>query len=161
MIDILTRIATELPNSNLTLATWTAANGDLTKAEGFLTSARVSELQLIVDPSFATRKPESCQIMRNLFGPDCIRFVPLHAKFAIFTGSPKGEAVLRTSMNLNPNNRLESYEISTDPDMVAFHQKMTEDIFSHFEPATGNPSNSRKQTQRIAAGEKPVSVLPF
>ncbi len=69
--------------------------------------------------------------MFQIFGPTAIRCAPLHAKFAVLTGGAL-PVTIRTSMNLNPNRRIESFEISTCPKMAAFHIDLIEAIFETF-----------------------------
>ena len=152
LTDILGHVMQDTDSRDLVLATWTAAAGSLTAFADMARAKAIRSLRLIVDPSFVTRKPADCLMVHDLFGSEAIRCVPLHAKFAVFTGG-RLPVTLRTSMNLNPNTRLESYEISTCPDMAAYHLSLADQIFAEFAvPMPGEwQSNSRGALKRIDA----------
>lgn len=159
LTDILAHIMSDTDARDLTLATWTAAAGSLTVFADMARAKAIRSLRLIVDPSFVTRKPADCELVHTLFGSEAIRCVPLHAKFAVFSGG-RLPVTLRTSMNLNPNSRLESYEISTCPEMAAYHLKLSDDIFEQFAvPKPGQwQSNSRGPLKQINStqNQKPL-----
>ena len=56
-------------------------------------------------------------------------------------------------MNINPNSRLESYEISTCPEMAAYHLRLVDQIFAQFSVPKPSEwqSNSRGPLKRIDA----------
>lgn len=129
MIDILEHILDATGPACVDLATWTAADGDLRRAHSFMLSGQIRELRMIVDPSFKTRKPEFCSTLTELFGDAAIRTIPLHGKFAAIRNS-NWRIAIRTSMNLNPNKRIESVEISDDPDLEGFLRDFTDGVFA-------------------------------
>jgi len=75
--------------------------------------------------SVAEEKPLSVQ----LFGADAIRTIPLHGKFAVVHNDGWAIAI-RSSMNLNVNTRIETVEISADPDLVKFLVGFTDSVFA-------------------------------
>jgi len=152
LTDILAHVMQDTDSRDLVLATWTAAAGSLTVFADMARARAIRSLRLIVDPSFVTRKPADCELVHTLFGSEAIRCVPLHAKFAVFTGG-RVPVTLRTSMNLNPNSRLESYEISTCPAMADYHLRLADQIFEQFAvPMPGEwQSNSRRALKQIDA----------
>lgn len=113
IIDVMEHCLHSIGPATLDIATWTAADGDLRRAHAFMLSRRVTRLRFICDPSFRTRKPEFCAVLMELFGNDAIRTTPLHGKFAVLRNENWSLAI-RTSMNLNPNKRIENVEISDD-----------------------------------------------
>lgn len=123
IIDVLEHCIQQIGPATLDIATWTAADGDLRRAHAFLASRAVTRCRFVVDPSFRTRKPEFCAVLINLFGNDGIRTTPLHGKFAVLRNS-RFNLAIRTSMNLNPNKRIENVEISDDPELA--------DVFTNF-----------------------------
>lgn len=129
IVDILEHVLTATGPATLDIATWTAADGDLRRAHAFLLSRVVTRCRFIVDPSFKTRKPEFCAVLNDLFGDEAIRTTPLHGKFALIRND-RWNVAIRTSMNLNVNKRIESVEISDDPDLGAFLGDFVDEVFA-------------------------------
>ena len=94
-------------------------------------------LRMIIDASFEARKPDYCHHMRELFGPDCIRAITTHSKFMLVQ-SDTHNIVVRTSMNLNENPRLENMEISEDRGFATFFRQITDNIFAELKDGMGN-----------------------
>lgn len=155
MIDVLEYALSVTGRASIDIATWTAADGDLRRAHAFLLSGTVERIRMIVDPSFRSRKPDFCQTLIDLFGNESIRTVPLHGKFAVIRNDQWNLAI-RTSMNLNPNRRIENVEISDDPDMAAFLTGVTDEIFSRSAAA-----NFTSQSEGINARHDTASRLAF
>lgn len=146
LIDLLVHLLNEIGPASLDLATWTAADGDLRRAHAMLLDNRISTMRMIVDPSFRVRKPGFCATLVDLFGPSAIRTIPLHAKFAVLRNEHWAIAV-RTSMNLNPNKRIESVEISDDPALADFLGGIIDRVFARSADANF-ASQSRGQLAR-------------
>ena len=60
---------------------------------------------------------------------DAFRAVNSHAKFATVRGDRLAVTV-RSSMNLNENRRIESFDISVDPAITAFFEGLVERIWN-------------------------------
>lgn len=129
MIDVLEHVLSFTGRATIDLATWTAADGDLRRAHAFLLDGKVGRVRVIVDPSFRSRKPEFCALLVELFGSGAIRTTPLHGKFAVIRNADWNIAI-RSSMNLNPNRRIETVEISDDPALAEFLTGVTDEIFT-------------------------------
>lgn len=128
LIDILSHVLEYTGPAQIDLATWTAAAGDLQRAHAFLLDGRVTKCRFLVDPSFRSRKPEFCAALVKLFGDDAIRTLPLHGKFAV-VHNDKWHLAIRTSMNLNPNKRIENVEISDDPALANHLIGFVDDVY--------------------------------
>ena len=129
LIDAMVAILDQTGPAEVTICTWTAAHADLTRSAALMESAQITKLRMIVDGSFETRKPDYCHNMRQIFGDDCIRAIKTHAKFLLIR-SKTHNIVVRTSMNLNENPRMESLEVSDDLKLAEFFQLITEEIFA-------------------------------
>lgn len=145
LIDVLEHVLDHAGEAEIDLATWTAADGDLRRAHVFLLSGRVRRMRLVVDPSFRSRKPEFCEVLVDLFGQNAIRTVPLHGKFALVRG--ERQFAIRSSMNLNPNRRIETVEISEDAALVGFMRGLVDEIFDR-----SPDGNFASQSERINDG---------
>jgi hypothetical protein len=129
LIDALCAIVAQTGPAHVTLSTWTAAHADLERAETLVSTAKIRNMRWIVDRSFEQRMPHYCRAMRKLFGHDCIRGIKSHAKWAIIRNE-QWNIVMRTSMNMNHNPRLENLEISDDAAFAEFFQSIADEIFA-------------------------------
>ena len=135
LIDALVAILDSTGPADVSIATWTAADAHLARSAELLESADICSLRFIVDRSFETRQPEYCHHMRTLFGDQCIRAIRSHAKFMLIRSNTM-DVVVRTSMNLNENPRLENIEISESASFAIFLQSIVDGIFSEVDEAT-------------------------
>jgi len=128
-IDTLMAILDQTGPAHVVISTWTAAHAHLDVAAGLIESSDILSFRMIIDRSFKTRKPKFFNQMRRLFGDDSIREINAHSKFMIIKNS-RWNIVVRTSMNLTGNRRLENLEISESRDFVNFFIDVVDDIFS-------------------------------
>lgn len=157
--DVIQHCLTQTGPATVDIATWTAALGDIKRAENLLRDGRITRIRFMVDPSFKSRKPEFCKALVETFGDGCIRTVNSHAKFAIIRNA-EWDLAIRTSMNLNPNPRLENFEISDDPNLAQFFTDIIDQVFGAFSDATNFATQSRKEIDRIGS-RKAQGALPF
>lgn len=157
--DVIQHCLTQTGPATVDIATWTAAIGDIKRAENLLRDGRITRIRFVVDPSFKSRKPEFCKALVDTFGPGCIRTVNSHAKFAIIRNESWNLAI-RTSMNLNPNPRLENFEISDDHGLASFFSNIVDEIYGTFSGATNFTTQSRRELDRIGERRQQGS-LPF
>ncbi len=143
LVDIIEHVLKYTGPASVLLSTWTAANADLTAANADLTFAyellrngSITAIRFVVDFSFPTRQPEYCAALREKFGDDAVRVTKTHAKFVVIRNAAWA-VVIRSSMNLNENRRLESFEISDCRQMADFCEEVVDALF---------------QSQRVAEG---------
>jgi len=132
-IDIIEHILNHTGKANVMLATWTAAHADIKKAFDFLQSDKINDMKFIVDRGFINRQPEYCADLQALFGEDCVRFLRIHSKFCVIQNE-KYNFVLRTSMNLNENKRMENFEITEDKEFCEYFKRFFDVAFSKITP---------------------------
>lgn len=147
LVDVLAHAIDTTGPADLDIATWNASGDDLTQAHAFVLDGRVRSVRLIVDPSFRARKPAFCETLVSLFGDQAVRTVPIHAKFAVVR-APNWTLAIRTSMNLNPNRRIETVEISDDPSLCSFLASFVDEVFASHDPATNFTSQSHSLISR-------------
>lgn len=111
MIDILRHVAREIGPCRIDVGTWTAAAAEIQQAFDMLNDGNIQSMRFLVDRSFPARQPKYYAALRARFGDDCVRMARFHAKFILLENDEYSVAV-RTSMNLNLNERIEFYEIS-------------------------------------------------
>ena len=127
LFDIIEVILNQTGNANVDIATWTAAKADTKRAKKFVDCNIIKKLRFVVDPSFRSRQPEYCDYIKKAFG-DSLRTVKTHAKFVLIYNE-KWNIVIRTSMNLNMNSRIENFEISENLEFRKFYSSFVNDIF--------------------------------
>lgn len=119
LVELIEHVLQATGPADLVVSTWTAAGADLQHTRTLLDNGLVRRARWLVDFSFPSRQPGYCAELRGRFGDGSIRCTANHAKFVTVTNETWA-VVIRTSMNLNLNRRLESYEISEDPTLAAF-----------------------------------------
>lgn len=147
LIHLLDAVIEQVGPSDVVIATWSAADGDVEHAKQWIDAGRVKSLKMLVDFSFQSRKPDVCDALRARFGDDSLRVTVTHAKFVLVKSS-KWNIVIRTSMNLTHNPRFENFEISDDPQMYAFMQSIIDETWSDQSISQGftqKPADNRKQ----------------
>ena len=133
LIDALLAVLDQTGPAHVVVSTWTAAHADLTRSAELLETAEILSFKLIIDRSFHSRQPEYYQHMLQLFGTNSIRAIRTHAKF-ITIRNENFDIVIRTSMNLNSNPRLENIEVSENKDFAEFFEAIANDIFAEVGP---------------------------
>ena len=133
LIDGLLAILDQTGPAHVAISTWTAAHGDLTRSAELLETAEILSFRMIVDRSFETRQPNYHAHMIRLFGTESIRAIRTHAKFMTIRNA-SWDIVVRTSMNLNTNPRLENIEISDNKEFAEFFETIVNDIFEEVSP---------------------------
>jgi len=126
IINIIETILNQTGKADVIISTWTAANAEIKKAEYFLKNGNINRLHFIVDRSFPTRQPRYYKQLIDTFG-DIVSLTNSHAKFVIIKND-EWNIVIRTSMNLNENKRLENFEISDDKQLVDYLLCICDDI---------------------------------
>jgi hypothetical protein len=136
LIDLIEHVLGFTGACKATISTWTAANSDITFAYRLMNCGQLTALRFLVDFSFPSRQPAYCAALRETFGDDCIRISKNHAKFVLLRND-MWNIVVRTSMNLNENRRLENFEISDDANLADFLESVIDKIFEA-QPTAGH-----------------------
>lgn len=161
LCDLLLHVLDHTGPADVVISTWTAANADLAHCRVLLDDGRITRMRWVVDFSFPARQPAYCAHLRERFGDDSIAVCANHAKF-LLVRSPGWDCVVRTSMNLNRNRRLESYEISESREMAEFLSEIVGATFQDgatISEAVRSPGAAASSTSGIA-GEIERSWAP-
>lgn len=150
LVELVTHVLDATGPADLVISTWTAAGADLAHTQSLLASGLVRSARWLVDFSFPARQPSYCQQLRDRFGDDAIRCTANHAKFVLITNETWTIAI-RTSMNLNLNQRLESYEISDDPALAAWLLTIVEAAFAGDAASVATATRAPGDAQRTTA----------
>lgn len=135
LFDAIMAVLDRTGPADVDLATWTAGGADVERAAAQLEDGRIRSVRLVVDCSFPTRQPGYTATMLRLFGPESIRTIRTHAKYCVVRNDA-WSVVIRTSMNLNSNPRLEWIEVTDDPALADFLTAVTDDIFAENPPGS-------------------------
>lgn len=150
MIDIIRALLSAVGPSHAAIATWTMGIYDAEDCLAFVSDGRILSMRMMVDPSIFGRRPElSAQLVRG-FGVDAFWACNVHAKFCVLHGG-RFPVVVRSSMNLNPNRRIECADVSACEELAAFFLAFVDRVWS--EVAVGNRSQSESVFQRLFDGD--------
>ena len=147
-IDILEHCLNNIGAAHCVVATWTASYANIEKAMRFTSDNRLLSCRWLVDRSFKTRKPELCKHLQDTFGPAAIRTASTHAKFLLLWNG-EWNLVIRTSMNLNQNPRVEDFEISDDQALMEYMRTLCEKVFDGESGEFG--FTSKNETEKITS----------
>lgn len=128
LAEILEHCLLEAGPSDLLISTWTTGAADLVHLGILMDEDLILNARWLIDSSFPERQPSYCRALLKRFGPGSVTCTANHAKFCVIT-NPDWNLCIRTSMNLNLNRRLETYEISDDPVMARFLLELAEAAF--------------------------------
>lgn len=141
LIDILHHVLDQTGPADVVIATWTMGVYDSEKAYAFVNSQKIRSIRFILDPSMFSRRPELASVLVKGFGAGSFRAVNSHAKF--FTARSETMAVCcRSSMNLNENNRLESFDISACDALTRFYEDLADEIWRKVDERNRGQSHS-------------------
>ena len=129
LTDMIEAILEKTGPADLSISTWTAANGDVSRMLGLLGSGAIRSCRWLVDLTFVRRCPQLMAEIRKQFGDDAIRVTKTHAKFCTIVNS-EWQVALRSSMNLNQNPRMESFQVGHDPVLCQFLSQVLDDVWS-------------------------------
>ena len=129
LTDMIEAILEKTGPADLSISTWTAANGDVSRMLGLLGSGAIRSCRWLVDLTFVRRCPQLMAEIRKQFGDDAIRVTKTHAKFCTIVNN-EWQVALRSSMNLNQNPRMESFQVGHDPVLCQFLSQVLDDVWS-------------------------------
>lgn len=118
---------------------------DQERAASFYETRLIRSARWIVDPSLFSRRPDLAGSLIRRFGADSFRAVNTHAKFLTVRSDTLAVCV-RSSMNLNPNKRLENFDVSEDPALTAWFEAFVSDVFGRY------TADNRSQSNKYFAG---------
>lgn len=133
LIDVIDTLTETLPGGDLDISTWTAAKADLGRLEEIFTSDKVKRLRMLLDFSFQRRQPSLIHSIRKRYGLDALRITRNHAKFLAYK-KDEWRIVVRTSMNLNFNPRLEDVDICDNAPLYDFLDDILNQIWKRHDP---------------------------
>lgn len=140
LTDMIEAILAKTGPADLSISTWTAANGDVSRMLELLRSGAIRSCRWLVDLTFMRRCPQLAAEIRAKFGANAIRVTKTHAKFCTITNDD-WQVALRSSMNLNQNPRLESFQVGHDPELCRFLSGVMDEIWQRQDKGVANLSS--------------------
>jgi hypothetical protein len=128
LTDIIEALLVKTGPADLSISTWTAANGDVTRMPELVRGGAIRSCRWLVDLTFMRRCPQLAAEIRAKFGTNAIRVTKTHAKFCTITND-EWQIAMRSSMNLNQNPRLESFQVGHDPELCRFLSGVMDEIW--------------------------------
>jgi hypothetical protein len=153
LVDVIEHLLSLTGPADVAIATWTMGIYDAEQAYKVVSDKRIRSMRFIVDPSMFSRRKELTSVLVRGFGPDAFRAVNSHAKFATLRGDKLALAV-RSSMNLNRNERVESFDVTACDKMTAFYEKLVDRIWQTVD--SKNRSQSRAIFDKLLDEVTPV-----
>ena len=134
MLDLIQAILEKTGKADIAISTWTCGIYDADAIWNFVNENRIGGLRWVVDCSFFSGKESETKRKGSreflaAFGAENIRAIDNHAKYTLI-GNHKIKVTICSSMNLNKNKRLESFQISANPDVYDFYIKIIDQIFA-------------------------------
>lgn len=133
LMDAVEAVLEKTGPADVAISTWTAGNADLSRSAEHMHNGNIRSLRFVADCSFGQRQPGYLAELVRLFGDEAIRTTRTHAKFVVITNE-SWRVAIRTSMNLNENPRLESIEVSDDPELAGFLLRVVDELFAEEKP---------------------------
>lgn len=129
IVNIIEEVVKQVGKCNVTVVTWAAAGYDISKLKALKDSDFISEINFILDYSAESKLgKDRFKDMRDMF-PYNVYLTKIHAK-SILIKNDDWNIVIRTSMNLNENKRMENFEISDCEILYGYLNNITQDIIS-------------------------------
>lgn len=118
-IDAMEHMVDQLGPADVRISTWTSGLYDVQRAARIRVAGRIRSCRMLLDRGTFEKSPKFAGPLIEALGVDSFRCLGVHAKVIIVSGD-RGEAVMRSSMNLNKNLRTENFDIDVDPEIGAF-----------------------------------------
>ena len=161
LCDLIDHILRQIGPADMYLTTWAASTDGLKRAFDFLKDERVKKIKFLIDVGCKKVRDQRFSDLIDSYG-DSIRTTKIHAKFVIFRNE-NWDIVVRTSANLNRNQRIESFEIDENREFADFMQTFFDEAFKVvLKEDNYNVRSSRKLSEIMAkSGEKEDEEFNF
>lgn len=121
-IDLLEHLVGQLGPADAAISTWTTGLYDVHRARQLRQNGGLRVIRMLLDAATFKKSPEFSGPLIEALGVDAFRCLSVHAKITIVHGE-RGDAVMRSSMNLNKNLRTEQFDITVGGEVVAFYRE--------------------------------------
>ena len=119
LLDLMKAVLEQIGPADCLISAWTVGIRDGQIAGWWLRTKLLRSLKIWVDPQFPDNEPAYCERLVQVFGGQTFTLSNTHAKFVVLTNE-KWNIVIRSSMNLNRNPRLEQFDLDDSPVLARF-----------------------------------------
>jgi hypothetical protein len=129
LIEVIDYLLHATGPANVDVSAWTVGGDDILRTEQMMKDGRILGIRWLMDASMTVRQPAYCAMIVEKFGEGSIMCTANHTKFVLIRNDEWNLAI-RSSMNLNRNQRLETLEISDDRELAEFMATVCDAIFT-------------------------------
>ena len=152
IVNIISEVVRQVGKCDVVVATWAAAGYDTGKLKEIKDNGLINNISFILDYSAESKLgKERFAALRSYF-PDNVYLTKIHAKF-ILIKNENWNIVIRTSMNLNENKRMENFEISDCEILYNYLSEIAKDIMK-------NKSYDAKEFEKLGKDKKYNEFIP-
>ena len=153
LIDIIRVLLGKSGPAHVWFTSWTAGIRDARTAAWLLQNGSMLSLKILTDQTFPTRQPKYCLEILKMFGDRSIWCSNVHCKIALIHND-EFSFVVRSSMNLNKNQRFEQFDIDDCSSLLDWWRSHLDDIVGRLDP--GFQFGSSKVERAFRASLKKV-----
>lgn len=114
--------------ADVSFFTWVVAEYEMQYFQSLLEDGRISGFRLVCDHACLTHRPGFVESVLERFGPDAVRLSATHAKIGMVRG-PGGDILIRGSMNLNQNRKLEQFDATMSFELCEWFETVMTEIW--------------------------------
>lgn len=114
--------------ADVSFFTWVVAEYEMQYFQSLLDDGRISGFRLVCDHACLTHRPGFVESVQEKFGDDAVRLSATHAKIGMVRG-PRGDILIRGSMNLNQNRKLEQFDATMSFDLCEWFETVMAEIW--------------------------------
>jgi hypothetical protein len=127
LIDMIEHISEQLRDCEIEAVTWNIGIADCDQIEQLIDLNYIKSFVLITDLSTVARKSSNIESYIKLIGEENIYLTKVHAKICLIKSNSYC-IVIRSSMNLNKNNRCEQFDIDNNKELYQFYKEALDDL---------------------------------
>lgn len=143
LTELIEAVLAKTGPAQLGISTWTAASASVEAMLRLLQTDQITGCRWLVDTTFVRRVPALVAEIRKEFGADAIRVTRTHAKFVTVVNS-EWQVAIRSSMNLNQNPRMESFELGHDPELCNWLVGVMDQVWANQSRRMAEASNTEQ-----------------
>ena len=114
--------------ADVSFFTWVVAEYEMQYFQNLLDDGRITGFRLVADHACLTHRPGFVESVQRRFGIDAVRVSACHAKIAMVRG-PGGDILIRGSMNLNQNRKIEQFDVSLSTELCEWFEGVMAEIW--------------------------------
>lgn len=114
--------------ADVSFFTWVVAEYEMQYFQSLLEDGRITGFRLVCDHACLTHRPGFVESVKERFGDDAVRLSATHAKIGMVRG-PGGDILIRGSMNLNQNRKLEQFDATMSFELCEWFETVMAEIW--------------------------------